>query len=29
MARIHPETTLEYIESFDRGKTVVSSRRGR
>jgi len=28
MARIHPETTLEYIESFDRGKTVVSSRRG-
>ncbi|MFC6889773.1 assimilatory nitrate reductase NasA [Halorubrum trueperi] len=28
MARIHPETTLEHIEAFDRGKTVVSSRRG-
>ncbi|EMA64125.1 molybdopterin dinucleotide binding domain-containing protein, partial [Halorubrum lipolyticum] len=28
MARIHPETTLEYIEAFDRGKTVISSRRG-
>ncbi|GAB3698459.1 assimilatory nitrate reductase NasA [Halorubrum pallidum] len=27
-ARIHPETTLEYIEEFDRGKTVVASRRG-
>ncbi|WP_200531794.1 assimilatory nitrate reductase NasA [Halorubrum sp. LN27] len=27
-ARIHPETTLEYIEAFDRGTTVVSSRRG-
>jgi len=28
LARIHPETTLEYIEAFDRGKTVVASRRG-
>jgi len=28
MARIHPETTLEYIEAFDRGETVVASRRG-
>ncbi len=28
VARIHPETTLEYIEAFDRGKTVLSSRRG-
>ncbi|MUW14032.1 molybdopterin-dependent oxidoreductase [Halorubrum sp. CBA1125] len=28
VARIHPETTLERIEAFDRGKTVVASRRG-
>ena len=27
-ARIHPETTLERIEAFDRGKTVLASRRG-
>jgi assimilatory nitrate reductase catalytic subunit len=27
VARIHPETTLEHIESLDRGRTVVASRR--
>ncbi|WP_411967877.1 assimilatory nitrate reductase NasA [Haloferax sp. YSSS75] len=27
VARIHPETTLEYIEALDRGLTVVTSRR--
>ena len=28
VARIHPETTQGYTDAFDRGKTVVSSRRG-
>ena len=27
VARMHPETTLAYSEAFDRGKTVVASRR--
>ena len=27
-ARVHPETTLEYMGALDRGKTVLSSRRG-
>jgi len=27
VARIHPETTLAYSEAFDRGKTIVASRR--
>ncbi len=27
VARIHPQTTLDHIDAFDRGKTVVASRR--
>ncbi len=28
VARVHPETTLTYSDAFDRGRTVIASRRG-
>jgi assimilatory nitrate reductase catalytic subunit len=28
VARVHPETVIEYIETLERGRTVVQSRRG-
>jgi assimilatory nitrate reductase catalytic subunit len=28
LARVHPETVIEYIETLERGRTVIQSRRG-